>query len=80
MGCAVGGLSAPGSGLRSAADGLRVLEECFDRYAAIAERSDDETLIAEAQNLAGNIVARLAIAGGARSNSLLDTGGKVTNS
>jgi hypothetical protein len=45
---------------------------CFDRYASIAERSDDEALVAEAQNLASTVVARLAIAGGAQSNSLLD--------
>jgi len=71
MRCAAGVQAAPAQGLRSAADGLRILEECFDRYATIAERSDDETLVAEAQNLASNIVVRLAIAGGARSNTLL---------
>ena len=65
--------------LRSAADGLRILEECFDRYASIAERSDDEALVAEAQNLASTVVARLAIAGGAQSNSLLDAVRQVTN-
>jgi hypothetical protein len=51
---------------------MRILEECFDRYASIAERSDDEALVEEAQNFASAVVARLAIAGGARSNSLLD--------
>ncbi len=60
--------------LKSAADGLRILEKGFDRYASIAERADNETLIAEAQNLAGKMVARLATAGGARSNTLLGDG------
>lgn len=57
--------------LRSAADGLRLLEESFDRYAMIVERADDERVVAEAQRLAGEIVGRLALAGGARSNTLL---------
>jgi rubrerythrin len=57
--------------LRSAADGLRLLEEEFDRFALIGERSDNEDVVAEAQRLAGESVARLALAGGARSNTLL---------
>ncbi|MGO9755753.1 MAG: ferritin-like domain-containing protein [Roseiarcus sp.] len=57
--------------LRSAADGLRIVEESFDRYASIAERAGDEAVIEEAQNLSAKIVARLATFGGARSNSLL---------
>lgn len=57
--------------LRGAVDGLRALEECFDRYASIAEHASDEAVVAEAQKLAGQIVARLALAGGARSNALL---------
>ena len=56
--------------LRGAVDGLRTLEECFDRYASIAEHASDEAVVAEAQKLAGQIVARLALAGGARSNAL----------
>lgn len=77
--CAGGVRTAPAPGLRSAADGLRILEECFDRYVSIAERSDDEALVAEAQSLASTIVARLAIAGGAQSNSLLETVRPATN-
>jgi rubrerythrin len=77
--CAAGIRAATAPGLRSAADGLRILEECFDRYASIAERSDDEALVAEAQHLASTIVARLAIAGGAQSNSLLETVRPATN-
>ncbi len=60
--------------LRSAADGLRLLEMGFDRFALISERSDDERVVAEAQRLAGEMVARLALAGGARSNTLLGAG------
>jgi rubrerythrin len=73
--------SAEGSGLspsfrlRSAADGLRILEESFDRYAWIAERANDERLIAEAQRLASTSVRLLAMAGGARSNTLLTGAG-----
>jgi rubrerythrin len=57
--------------LRSAADGLRLLEEAFDRFALIGERSNNEDVVAEAQRLASQTVARLALAGGARSNTLL---------
>ena len=62
--------------LRSAADGLRLLEDGFDRYALIGERSNDEQVVAEAQRLAGEMVARLAMAGGARSNMLIGTGAR----
>ena len=62
--------------LRSAADGLRLLEEGFDRYALIGEKSDDERVVAEAQCLAGEMVSRLALAGGARSNTLLVAGAR----
>lgn len=62
--------------LRSAGDGLRLLEESFDRYAQIGERSDDEQVVAEAQRLAGEVVAHLAAAGGARSNTLLAAGAR----
>jgi rubrerythrin len=57
--------------LRSAADGLRLVEAGFDRYALIGERADDEHVVAEAQRLAGDMLARLALAGGARRNALL---------
>lgn len=62
--------------LRSAADGLRLLEEGFDRFALIGERSDNERVVAEAQRLAGEMIAQLALAGGARSNTLLREGGR----
>ena len=57
--------------LRSADDGLRLLEDAFDRFALIAERSKDEKVVAEAQRLSADIIARLAMAGGARRNALL---------
>lgn len=72
---AVGAQATSAIKLRSAPDGLRILEEGFDRYATIAERADDEHLIAEAQRLASVSVGRLAMAGGARSNTLLSGGG-----
>ncbi len=62
--------------LRSAADGLRLLEEGFDRFALISERSDNERVVTEAQRLAGEMIARLALAGGARSNTLLSEGAR----
>ncbi|HLW91802.1 MAG TPA: ferritin family protein [Roseiarcus sp.] len=69
---AAGGMASDASPkLRDAADGLRLLEERFDRFALIGERSDDEDVVGEAQRLAGEIVARLAQAGGARGNSLV---------
>lgn len=68
---AAGEVSATTAKLRGAADGLRLLEEIFDRYALIAERANDETLLAEAQRLANRAIARLASVGGTRSNSLL---------
>jgi rubrerythrin len=58
--------------LRSAADGLRLMEDGFDRFALIGERSTDEGVVAEAQRLAREMIARLALAGGARSNTLLE--------
>ena len=61
---------------RSTADGLRLLEDGFDRYALIGERSNDEQVVAEAQRLAGEMVARLAMAAGARSNRLIGTGAR----
>ena len=57
--------------LHSVADGLRLLEQGFDRYALIAEQSHDESVVAEAQRRASEMVARLARAGGARNNALL---------
>jgi rubrerythrin len=56
--------------LRNAADGLRLLEEAFDRFALIGERSKDEKVVAEAQRLSAAMIARLALAAGTRGNSL----------
>jgi rubrerythrin len=57
--------------LRGPADGLRLVEAAFDRYALIAERANDEHVVGEAQRLAEEIVARLALTAGARRNTLL---------
>jgi len=56
--------------LKDAAEGLRLLEQDFDHFALIAERSRDEAIVAEAQRLASRMVARLASTGGGRNNSL----------
>jgi len=68
---AAGAAGAHAPILRSAADGLRLIEDGFDRFALIGEKANDERVVAEAQRLAGEMVARLALAGGARSNTLL---------
>ena len=69
------GAKLPGS--KSAAapsirDGLRILEEAFNFYADVAERSDDEAVIAEAQNSAGATVRRLALTRGAMTQARLE--------
>ena len=69
---AAGAIGAAIPKLRSVADGLRLLEEAFDRFAVIGERSKDEQVVAEAQRLEAEMVARLALAGGAHSNTLLN--------
>jgi|SRR5215469_3272673 len=51
--------------------GLRLLEEAFDRYADIAERSPDERIMHEAQLLAARAVRRLSLAHGSAGNALL---------
>ncbi|MDR3530058.1 MAG: ferritin family protein [Rhodopila sp.] len=55
--------------LRDAVDGLRLVEAAFDRYALIGERANNELVLIEAQRLAGEIVARLALTGGGRRNT-----------
>ena len=70
-----GAVGVTAATLRGAADGLRLLEERFDRFALIAERSRDERVVAVAQRLASETVARLAAAGGARNNDLLAAAG-----
>lgn len=52
--------------------GLRLLEEVFDRYADIAERSKDEEVVQAAQMLAERAVRRLSLVHGSRGNSLLE--------
>jgi len=52
-------------------DGLRVLEEEFDRLIEIAARTSDTDVMAAAQHEAGQTVRWLALTGGAWRNSLL---------
>jgi Rubrerythrin len=63
---AIGAAAAGISPLRSSADGLRLVEAAFDRYALIGERASNELVLREAQRLAGEIVARLALTGDER--------------
>jgi rubrerythrin len=51
--------------------GIRLLEEVFERYADIAERSKDEKVVQEAQILAERAVRRLSLVCGSLANSLL---------
>ena len=55
----------------SVQDGIRLLEEAFERYADIAERTTDETIVREAQRQAERSVQLLALAGGSLENALL---------
>ena len=52
--------------------GMRLLEEVFDRYVDIAERSKDEKVVQAAQMLAERAVRRLSLVHGSRANSLLE--------
>src|SRR6185437_6986993 len=65
---AAGAIGAPLPTLYNAEAGLRLLEDAFDRFALIVERSNED-VVAEAQRLSAYAVARLALAGGARRNT-----------
>lgn len=49
-------------------DGLRLLEETFERYSDIAEHAKDETVMHEAQSLAARAVRRLSLVRGSMSD------------
>lgn len=59
-------IAAPG-----VADGLRLIEEAFERYADIAERAKDETVLREAQSLAARAVKRLSLVRGSLTDEAL---------
>jgi rubrerythrin len=66
-------LSEPGpKGAPTFAGGMRLLEEAFERYSDIADRSKQEDVLQAAQQLAARAVQRLAYVGGTESNRLLD--------
>jgi hypothetical protein len=54
---------AEAQSLSSANEGLRLIEETFDRLALIGERAKDEQVLAEALRLAQGMIARLALVG-----------------
>jgi len=51
-------------------DGLRILEDTFERYAHIAEQSTDEGLLTEAQKLSERALRRLTYTKGSIDNTL----------
>jgi rubrerythrin len=53
-------------------DGLRILEDTFERYAHISEQSADEELLTEAQNLAQRALRRLSYTKGSIDNTLTE--------
>ncbi len=52
-------------------DGLRILEDTFERFAHISERSTDETMLIESQKLAERALRRLTYVKGSIDNSLI---------
>jgi rubrerythrin len=62
------------------AGGMRLLEEAFERYSDIADRSKLEDVMQAAQRLAARAVQRLAYVGGSEGNRLLDREGPAGQS
>jgi rubrerythrin len=58
----------PAGPARTIPDGLRILEDTFERYAYISEQSADEGLLIEAQKLAERALRRLTYAKGSIGN------------
>jgi rubrerythrin len=70
-----GGLTLPQpepEGVPTISGGMRLLEEAFERYSDIADRSKQEDVLQAAQELAARAVQRLAYVGGSEGNQLLD--------
>jgi len=70
-----GGRALPEPGAETAptvVGGMRLLEEAFERYSDIADRSKQEDVMQAAQQLAARAVQRLAYVGGSEGNRLLD--------
>lgn len=63
--------SSPGDTAATVRDGLRVLEESFERLSEITARTTDPEVMAAAQQEAERTIRWLALAGGAWQNSLL---------
>jgi len=60
----------PAGPARTVQDGLRILEDTFERYAYISERSADEGVLIEAQRLAERALRRLTYTKGSINNTL----------
>ena len=51
-------------------DGLRILEDAFERYAQVSEHSADEALLVEAQKFAERALRRLTYTKGSIDSTL----------
>jgi rubrerythrin len=58
---------------RTTRDGLRILEDVFERYAHVSERAADELVLAEAQKLAERALRRLTYTKGSIDNALIES-------
>jgi len=58
---------------RTTRDGLRILEDVFERYAHLSEHAADELVLAEAQNLAERALRRLTFTKGSIDNALIES-------
>lgn len=61
----------------SVEDGLRLLEESFERYSDIAGRTKDESIMREAQSLAARAVRRLSLVNGSVTDAALGSAAEV---
>lgn len=60
----------PAGHARTIRDGLRILEDTFERYAQVSEHSADEALLIKAQKLAERALRRLTYTKGSINNAL----------
>jgi rubrerythrin len=65
-------VSHPAGSAHSIRDGLRILEDTFERYAHISEQSADNQLLIEAQKLAQRALRRLTYTKGSIDNTLTE--------
>lgn len=66
------GASGPAEPARTIRDGLRLLEDTFERYAHVSEASGDEALMIEAQTLAQRALRRLTYTKGSIDTAMIE--------